>query len=373
MATVTLTNINKVYDGNVHAVVDFNLKIKDKEFIVFVGPSGCGKTTTLRMVAGLEEITSGELRIDDEIVNDVAPKDRNIAMVFQSYALYPHMTVYDNMAFGLKLRKFARDEIDRRVKHAAEILGLTQYLDRRPKALSGGQRQRVALGRAIVRDAKVFLMDEPLSNLDAKLRVQMRAEITKITESLGITTIYVTHDQIEAMTMASRIVVMKDGYIQQVGTPKDIYDNPNNIFVGGFIGTPPMNFIEGKVGEDGVFECGNHKLGVSRLKVSDAQMKLLTAQNYIEKPIILGIRPEDIHDTPEALEKYNDAKVTLKVDVAELLGAETNIYAIMNGQNLVAKVGARIDIHMNDEVELAFNMNKCHFFDPETEQRIKRQ
>ncbi len=267
MATVTLKNVNKVYDGNVHAVVDFNLHIKDREFIVFVGPSGCGKSTTLRMIAGLEDITSGELRIDDEIVNDVASKDRNIAMVFQSYALYPHMTVYDNMAFGLKLRKFGRDEIDRRVQHAADILGLKPFLKRRPKALSGGQRQRVALGRAIVRDAKVFLMDEPLSNLDAKLRVQMRTEIIKITESLGITTIYVTHDQIEAMTMASRIVVMKDGLIQQIGTPKDIYDFPNNKFVGGFIGTPPMNFIDGKITEDGYFVCGDHKVGEHKIKI----------------------------------------------------------------------------------------------------------
>ena len=372
MATVTLTNINKVYDGNVHAVVDFNLKIKDKEFIVFVGPSGCGKTTTLRMVAGLEEITSGELRIDDEIVNDVAPKDRNIAMVFQSYALYPHMTVYDNMAFGLKLRKFARDEIERRVNNAAEILGLKPYLDRRPRALSGGQKQRVALGRAIVRDAKVFLMDEPLSNLDAKLRVQMRSEIIKITERLGITTIYVTHDQIEAMTMASRIVVMKDGLIQQVGTPKDIYDNPNNIFVGGFIGTPPMNFLEGMVDDDGYFVIGDHKVGVSKLKVTEKMMNILKENHFIEKPIIMGIRPEDLHDEKELFEKYAGAVAKLKVDVSELLGAETNIYAIMNGQSLVAKVGARVDLHMGDEIELAFNMEKAHFFDPETEMRIKR-
>jgi len=368
---IQLINLTKKF-GNIIAVQDVNLEIYHGEFFSLLGPSGCGKTTTLRMIAGLEEITSGELRIDDEIVNDVAPKDRNIAMVFQSYALYPHMTVYDNMAFGLKLRKFARDEIDRRVKHAAGILGLNQYLDRRPKALSGGQRQRVALGRAIVRDAKVFLMDEPLSNLDAKLRVQMRAEIIKITESLGITTIYVTHDQIEAMTMASRIVVMKDGYIQQVGTPKDIYDNPNNIFVGGFIGTPPMNFIEGMVNDDGIFQCGDHKLGVSRIKVPESKMKLLQAQNFIEKPIVLGIRPEDIHDEPEFLEKHPDKAVKLKVDVAELLGAETNIYAIMSGQNLVAKVAARVDIHMGDEIVLGFNTEKCHFFDPETEQRIKR-
>ena len=372
MATVTLTNINKVYDGNVHAVVDFNLKIKDKEFIVFVGPSGCGKTTTLRMVAGLEEITSGELRIDDEIVNDVAPKDRNIAMVFQSYALYPHMTVYDNMAFGLKLRKFSKDEIERRVNEAAEILGLKPYLDRRPKALSGGQRQRVALGRAIVRDAKVFLMDEPLSNLDAKLRVQMRSEIIKITERLGITTIYVTHDQIEAMTMASRIVVMKDGLIQQVGTPKDIYDNPNNIFVGGFIGTPPMNFLEGMVDDDGYFTIGDHKVGVTKLKITEKMMNILKENHFIEKPIIMGIRPEDLHDEKELFEKYAGAVAKLKVDVSELLGAETNIYALMNGQSLVAKVGARVDLHMGDEIELAFNMEKAHFFDPETEMRIKR-
>jgi len=372
MATVTLTNINKVYDGNVHAVKDFNLKIKDREFICFVGPSGCGKTTTLRMVAGLEEITSGELRIDDEIVNDVAPKDRNIAMVFQSYALYPHMTVYDNMAFGLKLRKFSRDEIDRRVNNAAEILGLKPYLDRHPKALSGGQKQRVALGRAIVRDAKVFLMDEPLSNLDAKLRVQMRAEITKITTRLGITTIYVTHDQIEAMTMASRIVVMKDGIVQQIGTPKDIYDNPNNVFVGGFIGTPPMNFLEGVVTEEGYFEIGDHKIGVSRLKVPAKKLELLNQLNYIDKPIIMGIRPEDLHDTEDAFEKYADSKVTLRVDVAELLGAETNIYAEISGQNVVAKVDARVDLRMDDKVELAFNMNKCHFFDAETEMRIRK-
>ncbi|HOA63461.1 MAG: sn-glycerol-3-phosphate ABC transporter ATP-binding protein UgpC [Acholeplasmataceae bacterium] len=372
MATVTLKNVNKVYPGDVHAVVDFNLHIKDKEFIVLVGPSGCGKTTTLRMIAGLEDITSGVLMIDDEVVNDVAPKDRNIAMVFQSYALYPHMTVYDNMAFGLKLRKFSRDEIDRRVNRAAEILGLKPYLNRRPKELSGGQRQRVALGRAIVRDAKVFLMDEPLSNLDAKLRVQTRSEIIKLTEQLGITTIYVTHDQVEAMTMASRIVVMKDGYIQQVGTPKEIYDNPDNMFVGGFIGTPPMNFIEGRVTANGYFECGNHKLGVSRLRVPEAKVKMLNDLRFLEEPIILGIRPEDIHDEFIVLDTYKESKVKIKVDVAELLGAETLIYATLHGQDLVAKISARVDIHMGDEVELAFDMNKCHFFDPQTERRITR-
>ncbi|MBE6130421.1 MAG: sn-glycerol-3-phosphate ABC transporter ATP-binding protein UgpC [Erysipelotrichaceae bacterium] len=377
MATVELKNINKIYDNNVQAVFDFNLKIKDREFIVFVGPSGCGKTTTLRMVAGLEEITSGQLLIDDEVMNDVAPKDRNIAMVFQSYALYPHMTVYDNMAFGLKLRKFSRDEIDRRVQNAAEKLGLKPYLDRKPAALSGGQRQRVALGRAIVRDAKVFLMDEPLSNLDAKLRVQMRSELIKIHESLGTTTIYVTHDQIEAMTMASRIVVMKDGWIQQIGAPKDIYDNPANVFVGGFIGTPPMNFINGRVGEDGVFECGNQKFGVVRLAVPEKQLALLKEYNYIDKDIILGIRPEAVFDSEEDMEKYPQWVVERKVDVSELLGAESQITVKLPGtdragQNLTAKVPARVDVHMGDTIKLALNMNKCHFFDPETQVRIKR-
>lgn len=372
MATVVLKNINKVYDGNVHAVVDFNLSVKDKEFIVFVGPSGCGKTTTLRMIAGLEDITSGELRIDDEIMNDVAPKDRNIAMVFQSYALYPHMTVYDNMAFGLKLRKFPRDEIERRVNQAADILGLKSYLNRRPKALSGGQRQRVALGRAIVRDAKVFLMDEPLSNLDAKLRVQMRSEIIKITDRLGITTIYVTHDQTEAMTMASRIVVMKDGYIQQIGAPKDIYDNPVNVFVGGFIGTPPMNFIEGRVSEDGWFSCGTNKIGFTRLRVPEDKMEYLKEQKYIDKDIILGIRPEDIHDQPEDLEKYKESTVTFKIEVAELLGAETLFYSQLGGQNITARVSARVDKKIGDTVDLALNMNKCHFFDIDTQLRIKK-
>ena len=377
MATVELKNINKIYDNNVQAVFDFNLKIKDREFIVFVGPSGCGKTTTLRMVAGLEEITSGQLLIDDEVMNDVAPKDRNIAMVFQSYALYPHMTVYDNMAFGLKLRKFSRDEIDRRVQNAAEKLGLKPYLDRKPAALSGGQRQRVALGRAIVRDAKVFLMDEPLSNLDAKLRVQMRSELIKIHESLGTTTIYVTHDQIEAMTMASRIVVMKDGWIQQIGAPKEIYDNPANVFVGGFIGTPPMNFINGRVGEDGIFECGNQKFGVVRLAVPEKQLALLKEKNFIDKDIILGIRPEAVFDSEEDMEKYPQWVVERKVDVSELLGAESQITVKLPGtdragQNLTAKVPARVDVHMGDTIRLALNMNKCHFFDPETQVRIKR-
>ncbi|MGD9761955.1 MAG: ABC transporter ATP-binding protein [Candidatus Izemoplasmatales bacterium] len=365
MSTLSFKEINKVYDNGVQAVFDFNLQVKDKEFIVFVGPSGCGKSTTLRMIAGLEEITTGELFIDDRMVNDVAPKDRDIAMVFQSYALYPHMSVYDNMAFGLKLRKTPKVEIERRVQNAAEILGLTSYLDRKPKALSGGQRQRVALGRAIVRDAKVFLMDEPLSNLDAKLRVAMRAELIKLHERLETTTIYVTHDQIEAMTMATRIVVMKDGRIQQIGAPKEIYDNPNNMFVGGFIGTPAMNFLPGKVEENGIFTCEELKV-----KLDDKHFQLLKSKNYLGKEVILGFRPEDVHDQPDMLEKYKDASSEFIVDVAELLGAETNIHISIANNNIIAKVSARSDLAMHSKIKLAINMEKTHFFDPETELRI---
>ncbi len=365
MAELKFKGLDKVYDNGVQAVFDFSLTVKDKEFIVFVGPSGCGKSTTLRMVAGLEEITAGELYIDDVLVNDVAPKDRNIAMVFQSYALYPHMTVYDNMDFGLKLRKMPKDEIDKKVQNAGDILGLTAYLDRKPKALSGGQRQRVALGRAIVRDAKVFLMDEPLSNLDAKLRVQMRAEIIKLTTAIGTTTIYVTHDQIEAMTMATRIVVMKDGYIQQVGAPKDIYDNPDNLFVGGFIGTPPMNFVVGKV-EKGRFVGEGINVAVPEEKI-----ELLKANKFLNKEVIMGIRPEFIFDNAVDKERLSDSIVKLKVDVAELLGSETNIYAKVGSSDIVAKVNARDDLHIGDDIELAFDLKKVHFFDPETELRLK--
>lgn len=365
MATLSFKGLDKVYDNGVQAVFDFTLDVKDKEFIVFVGPSGCGKTTTLRMVAGLEEITAGELYIDDTLVNDVAPKDRNIAMVFQSYALYPHMTVYDNMAFGLKLRKMPKDEIRKRVDNAADILGLKGYLDRKPKALSGGQRQRVALGRAIVRDAKVFLMDEPLSNLDAKLRVAMRAELIKLHERLETTTIYVTHDQIEAMTMATRIVVMKDGRIQQIGAPKDIYDNPNNMFVGGFIGTPAMNFLSGRVKEDGYFHCSG-----LQLKVDEKHIKILKDNKFIDKDVVLGFRPEDVHDEERFLEEYKDAKATYTVDVAELLGAETNIHITIGDHNIIAKVNARADLAIGDKIDLAINMSKSHFFDPETELRL---
>jgi len=365
MSTLSFKALDKVYDNGVQAVFDFNLEVKDKEFIVFVGPSGCGKSTTLRMVAGLEEITSGELYIDDQMVNDVAPKDRNIAMVFQSYALYPHMTVYDNMAFGLKLRKMPKVEIEKRVNNAADILGLTSYLDRKPKALSGGQRQRVALGRAIVRDAKVFLMDEPLSNLDAKLRVAMRAELIKLHERLETTTIYVTHDQIEAMTMATRIVVMKDGRIQQIGAPKQIYDFPNNMFVGGFIGTPAMNFLPGHVDEKGYFICENLKI-----KVDPKHLEILKEQKYLGKDVVLGFRPEDVHDQEDMLEKYADARNTFTVDVAELLGAETNIHITIGDNNIIAKVSARSDLSIGSKIDLSINMEKSHFFDVETELRI---
>lgn len=363
MATLQLKDINKIYPNGVQAVFDFNLSIKDKEFIVFVGPSGCGKSTTLRMIAGLEEITSGELYIDEEMVNDKAPKDRNIAMVFQSYALYPHMSVYDNMAFGLKLRKMPKDQIEEKVNQAAEILGLSPYLDRKPKALSGGQRQRVALGRAIVRNAKVFLMDEPLSNLDAKLRVQMRGELIKLHNQIETTTIYVTHDQIEAMTMASRIVVMKDGYIMQVGSPKEIYDNPNNMFVAGFIGTPPMNFIHGRVNKEGIFTAGKHKIELPQDK-----FEIIKFHKMIEKDIVLGIRPEDIHDDQVVMKAYPNAVLDIVVDVAELLGAETNIYTQVHESNICASVDARTNIHIGDKLKLTLDMNKSHFFDPQTEQ-----
>jgi len=365
MAELQFKGLDKVYDNGVQAVFDFTLNVKDKEFIVFVGPSGCGKSTTLRMVAGLEEITKGELFIDDVLVNDVAPKDRNIAMVFQSYALYPHMTVYDNMAFGLKLRKMPKDEIAKRVQNAADILGLTPYLDRKPKALSGGQRQRVALGRAIVRDAKVFLMDEPLSNLDAKLRVQMRAEIIKLHERIGTTTIYVTHDQIEAMTMATRIVVMKDGYIQQVGAPKDVYDNPNNLFVAGFMGTPPMNFIVGKVEKGRFIGKGFNVL------LPEEKIALLKENKLLNKEVILGIRPENIYDNATDKARLKDSLIKLKVDVAELLGADSNIHAKLGDDDIVAKVNARDDIRIGDDIELGFDLDRVHFFDPETELRLK--
>ncbi|KOS69116.1 sugar ABC transporter ATP-binding protein [Lysinibacillus contaminans] len=364
MAELKLEHIYKIYDKDVTAVKDFNLEIKDKEFIVFVGPSGCGKSTTLRMVAGLEEISKGDFLIDGKRMNDVAPKDRDIAMVFQNYALYPHMSVYDNMAFGLKLRKLPKDEIDRRVKEAAKILDLEQYLNRKPKALSGGQRQRVALGRAIVRDAKVFLMDEPLSNLDAKLRVHMRAEITKLHQRLQTTTIYVTHDQTEAMTMATRLVVMKDGIIQQVGTPKDVYEKPINVFVGGFIGSPAMNFFTGTL-IDGEIIIGNVSLSVPEEK-----MKYLREQGYLNKEITMGIRPEDFHIEPAFIEASKGSCIDAKIEVAELMGAETILYSQIEEQQFIARVDSSADVKPGQIHPLALDMKKAHFFDKDTENRI---
>ncbi|MBQ4060725.1 MAG: sn-glycerol-3-phosphate ABC transporter ATP-binding protein UgpC [Bacilli bacterium] len=368
MATLKFVNINKIYDSKVQAVFDFNLDVKDKEFIVFVGPSGCGKSTTLRMVAGLEEITSGELYINDRLVNDIAPKDRDIAMVFQSYALYPHMTVFDNMAFGLKLRKIPKEEIEKRVNEAAAILGLEPYLNRRPKALSGGQRQRVALGRAIVRSPKVFLMDEPLSNLDAKLRVQMRSEIAKIHEKVGATTIYVTHDQTEAMTMATRIVIMKDGHIQQIGSPKEVYNFPANIFVGGFIGSPAMNFVTGRY-IDGKFVIEADKTQ-RRIEVELTDELRANIQGYEGEEVVFGIRPEDIHIDGPIVEKYPNSQADIECDVVELLGHELILYGYLNGQRITVKTSAIHDIQVHDKVRLTFDLNKAHFFDPTTTNRL---
>lgn len=365
MAELKLEHIYKKYDNKVTAVKDFNLDIEDKEFIVFVGPSGCGKSTTLRMIAGLEEISEGDLLINGVRMNDVPPKDRDIAMVFQNYALYPHMTVYDNMAFGLKLRKFPKAEINSRVNEAARILGLEEYLNRKPKALSGGQRQRVALGRAIVRDAKVFLMDEPLSNLDAKLRVQMRAEITKLHHRLQTTTIYVTHDQTEAMTMASRLVVMKDGIIQQVGTPKEVYETPENAFVGGFIGSPAMNFFKGTLSD------GKINIGKVSIAIPEGKMKYLREQGYINKEIMMGIRPEDLHDEQIFIEASQASRIDAKIEVAELMGAETMLYSQLEGQQFIARIDSRTEVKTGQMITLALDMNKAHFFDMETDYRIR--
>lgn len=367
MVEMSLKDIGKKYDNAENfAVTDFNLNIKDQEFIVFVGPSGCGKSTTLRMIAGLEDITEGELKIGDKVMNDVAPKDRRIAMVFQNYALYPHMTVFDNMAFGLKLRKYDKNEIKKRVENAAEILGLKEYLDRKPAALSGGQRQRVALGRAIVRDAKVFLMDEPLSNLDAKLRVAMRAEIAKLHRRLETTTIYVTHDQTEAMTMADRIVIMKDGIVQQIGTPREVYDTPINEFVAGFIGSPAMNFFNVTL-KNGVIEDG-HGL---KLRVPEGRNKALIENGYDSKEITFGIRPEDIHGEQVVIDAAPETTVHTEVVVSELLGAETMLYTKIGDTEFISKVDAR-DFHEPGKmVDLSFNLNKAHFFDKETEEVIK--
>ena len=367
MASLTLSNICKVYPNGFEAVKDFNLEIKDQEFIIFVGPSGCGKSTTLRMIAGLEDISSGELKIGDRVVNDVEPKDRDIAMVFQNYALYPHMSVYDNMAFGLKLRKVPKDEIDKMVKEAAKILDLTALLDRKPKALSGGQRQRVAMGRAIVRNPKVFLMDEPLSNLDAKLRVQMRIEIAKLHQRLGTTIIYVTHDQTEAMTLGDRIVVMKDGVIQQVDTPQNLYDKPTNLFVAGFMGSPQMNFLDAVV--EGQGENVSLNVAGKNIPLPPAKAKKVSEGGYIGKTVTFGIRPEDVYDSEMFIET---AKCVFEsqIKVYELLGAEVYLYFDLDKFPITARVDSRTTARPGDTVKFAFDVEKIHVFDKETEMII---
>jgi len=357
LAKVELKGIGKIYDGGVRAVQNANITIEDKEFCVFVGPSGCGKSTTLRMVAGLEDISEGELYIDGELMNDVPPKDRNIAMVFQNYALYPHMTVYDNMAFGLKIRKVPKPEIDRLVKDAANTLGLTQYLDRKPKALSGGQRQRVAVGRAIVREPKVFLFDEPLSNLDAKLRVTMRGEIAALHQRLQATMIYVTHDQIEAMTMGTKIVVMKDGHVQQIGEPLYLYNHPINKFVAGFIGSPPMNFLTVTIKKEGDKIVADE--GTFVLVPTAEQQEALKA--YVGKDVYFGIRPEDLtYQATPAAENNMQMKVTNK----EPLGAETHLFLATKGQNIIARVQAstKDSFKLGETVNFKPDMARCKFF-----------
>ncbi len=375
MAGLSLKHIYKKYPGGVVAVSDFNLEIKDKEFLIFVGPSGCGKSTTLRMIAGLEEISEGELYIGDRYVNDVAPKDRDIAMVFQNYALYPHMTVFDNMAFGLKLRKVPKEEIKRRVEEAARILDISHLLERRPKALSGGQKQRVALGRAIVRNPKVFLLDEPLSNLDAKLRASMRTELTKLHKKVGTTFIYVTHDQTEAMTMATRIVVMRDGLIQQVDTPQNLYDTPCNLFVAGFIGTPQMNFITGKLikkGNDLYATIGT----AAELKLPADKANNPDLKEYIGQEVIFGIRPEAIHDEPMYLNSLAETTMDVSVDVTELMGAEIYLYLGFEGMedvtkgNIIARVSSRSTAKAGDNIKVAIETARIHIFDKDTEKCI---
>lgn len=364
MANIFLEHIQKIYPGNVEVIHDLNLEIKDQEFIILVGPSGCGKSTTLRMIAGLEEISGGELRIGEKIVNDVAPKDRDIAMVFQNYALYPHMTVYKNLAFGLQLRKVNKAEIDRKVRETAKILDIEHLLERKPKALSGGQRQRVALGRAMVRDPAVFLLDEPLSNLDAKLRTQMRTEITKLHKRLQTTFVYVTHDQTEAMTMGDRIVVMKDGVIQQVDTPQNLYDTPCNMFVAGFIGSPQMNFVNAQMEEK------NGQLFAKFASYSAPLSDRVALKNYVGKPIVLGIRPEDMHTEDDLPECGNCCMVDLQVELAELMGAEIYLYGALHGSKMTVRTPSKAGVRSGDTVRLALDCDKLHLFDPETEQVI---
>ena len=378
MAGVSLRHIYKKYPGGVIAVSDFNIEIKDKEFIILVGPSGCGKSTTLRMIAGLEEISDGELYIGDRLVNDIAPKDRDIAMVFQNYALYPHMTVFENMAFGLKLRKVPKDEIARKVEEAARILDIAHLLDRKPKALSGGQRQRVALGRAIVRDPQVFLLDEPLSNLDAKLRAQMRTEISKIHKKLGTTFIYVTHDQTEAMTMGDRIVVMKDGLIQQIDTPTNLYNTPVNQFVAGFIGSPQMNFVDAKLLKQNgkyVVEFGSEDTKETRgvkytVEVPESKADAEVLEPVVGKEIVLGIRPECIHDEEMFLSAAKTGIIQATVEVTEMMGAETYLYLTCEGIPLTARVSPRSTARPQDEIQVALDPNRIHIFDKETEKAL---
>ena len=367
MAGLSLRGIYKKYAGNVVAVSDFNLEIEDKEFIILVGPSGCGKSTTLRMIAGLEEISEGELYIDGKLMNDVSPKDRDIAMVFQNYALYPHMTVYKNMAFGLELRKTPKDEIDKRVREAARVLDIEHLLDRKPKALSGGQRQRVALGRAMVRNPAVFLLDEPLSNLDAKLRTSMRTEITKLHLKLGTTFIYVTHDQTEAMTMGDRIVVMKDGIVQQVDTPQNLYDFPVNMFVAGFIGSPQMNFLDAKLEKEGntyYVDISGDKVALPAEKVTNELDK------YVGKAVKAGIRPEDIKDDADFLAAHADSALTATVEVSELMGSEIYLYLDYKGNKMTARVAPTSKARNGATVKVAFDGHKVHLFDVESEQAI---
>lgn len=360
MSSISLKNVYKIFDDGTTAVNDFSLEIADKEFIILVGPSGCGKSTTLRMIAGLEGITKGEMKIGDRVVNDIAPKDRDIAMVFQSYALYPHMTVYKNMAFGLELRKIPKDEIDRRVREAAKVLDIEHLLKRKPRALSGGQRQRVALGRAMVRSPSVFLLDEPLSNLDAKLRTNMRTEIKKLHRRLGTTFIYVTHDQTEAMTMGDRIVVMKDGVIQQVDSPQNLYKHPQNMFVAGFIGSPQMNFLDATVlKRDGKLILS---LADNELDITDPFESRKEITGYLDKPVKLGIRPEDVTIDSKFIKNNPDKVLTAKLEVSELMGSESYLYLDYSGQKLTARVDA--DSTTNETVELGILTDRLHLFDP---------
>jgi multiple sugar transport system ATP-binding protein len=365
MASVELKNVSKVYDGKVTAISDANLTIRDKEFVVLVGPSGCGKSTLLRMIAGLEEISNGEIRIDDRVINQVPPKDRDIAMVFQNYALYPHMTVFDNMAFGLKLRRFSKSEIKERVTDAARILDIEKYLDRKPKALSGGQRQRVALGRAIVRKPKVFLFDEPLSNLDAKLRVQMRIEINRLHHKLQTTMIYVTHDQVEAMTMGDKIVLLKDGIIQQVDSPLKLYNEPSNRFVAGFIGSPSMNFIPGQLEGNGKIQFSSD---LFTLEIVDKDMDKL--KEYQNRSVILGIRPEHLYDATLSKIKSPSSPQKIKVDVIEPIGNEIFVYFSAKEQNYCMRMAPEKLHSPGENIRVVLDMKKVYFFDPETEARI---